>query len=246
MSPQATLRQQTLLRRAAWACGATALAVLSSLAGPGGIAAASASGPRYECTTTSGGHSTQQQIQIPFRLSSTGPNTVGSTDAVMLAWPAIGSGPRPARAAVISFTAVLPVTGAQTGSVLLAGTASTASSINSRSAPLRLTAAGTDHIMPPTRFTLVVRAQQVTVLTMTCVLTTAAVTATMASSIAVQVSAGTEVMTTVPPGAPDTGGGGSLHHGVELPLLAMGGVALLAGAGFTVTGLRRRWQRLSG
>lgn len=42
------------------------------------------------------------------------------------------------------------------------------------------------------------------------------------------------------PGAPDTGGGGSLHPGNDLPLAAAGAAAVLAGLAITLYTLRRR------
>jgi hypothetical protein len=43
-----------------------------------------------------------------------------------------------------------------------------------------------------------------------------------------------------PSGAPNTGGGGSLHHASDLTGLAVGGAVGLAGLGIMLAGMRRR------
>jgi len=45
---------------------------------------------------------------------------------------------------------------------------------------------------------------------------------------------------TAAPGAPNTGGGGSLHPGSDLPLAAAGAAVVLAGLAITLYTLRRR------
>jgi hypothetical protein len=79
----------------------------------------------------------------------------------------------------------------------------------------------------------------------TCVLVTT-MTATMPSSVAVQVTraAGTAIVPfmagATPSGAPNTGGGGSLHHTSDLTGLAVGGAVVLAGLGIMLAEMRRR------
>jgi hypothetical protein len=199
---------------------------------------AATTGPLYACTITTGAHSVLQTDRIPLMLRGTGPNRVGSTDTVTLSAPGNSfGGPYPAGTSAVSFSGALPVTGAQAGSVPLTGNMSAAANnFLAMSGPLPLDAAGTDHILPPARFTVTVHAQQVSVVA--CVLKTTVTTA-MTPSTTVNVTAGTQAPST-PAGGPNTGGGGSLHRASRLPALAAGTAALLAGVWFTVTGLRRR------
>jgi hypothetical protein len=203
--------------------------------------------PAYTCTVTSGAHSANRTARIPIQLRDTGPGSVGSTDAVTLSSPgtALG-GPFPAGTSTVSFSGALPVMGAQTGSVPLSGIMTdTGNGLFSLGGRLMLTAAGLDHILPPTRFTVTVHAASVISVVVTCVVVTA-MTATMPASVALRVTAaGGMVPLTAgatPAGAPGTGGGGSLHHAGDLAGLAAGGAVLLAGLVITVAGLRRRRQ----
>ena len=183
--------------------------------------------------------------RIPIRLQEAGPDTVGSTDTVTLSSPgaALG-GPFPAGTSAVGFSGALPVMGAQADAVPLAGTMTgTGSGVLRLSGRLMLNAAGLDHILPPTRFTVTIHAASVVSVLVTCVLVTT-MTATMPSSVAVQVVRGPATVPLMagatPAGAPGTGGGGSLHHAGDLAGLAAGGALLLAGLAITVTGLRRR------
>jgi hypothetical protein len=203
--------------------------------------------PAYTCTVTSGAHSANRTARIPIQLRDTGPGSVGSTDAVTLSSPgtALG-GPFPVGTSTVSFSGALPVMGAQTGSVPLSGIMTdTGNGLFSLGGRLMLTAAGLDHILPPTRFTVTVHAASVISVVVTCVVVTA-MTATMPASVALRVTAaGGMVPLTAgatPAGAPGTGGGGSLHHAGDLAGLAAGGAILLAGLVITVAGLRRRRQ----
>ncbi len=205
--------------------------------------------PTYTCTITSGAHSVNRRARIPIKLRDTGPSTVGSTDTVTLSSPgtALG-GPFPAGTSTVGFSGALPVMGAQTDSVPLTGTMmDSGNGVFSTSGRLMLNAAGLDHILPPPRFTVTIHAAGVISVVVTCVLVTA-MTATMPASVAVQVTraAGTAIVPfmagATPEGAPDTGGGGSLHHAGDLAGLAAGGAVLLAGLVITVAGLRRRRQ----
>jgi hypothetical protein len=128
-------------------------------------------------------------------------------------------------------------------------------------ASLPLMAAGVLHILPPSRFTVIVHVQQKVSIVAVCVLQTT-VTATMPASTMVNVtgaampvatmSAGTMTGTgttptlgTMPMGSAATGGGGSLQHANILPELAAGIVVLLGGAGLTIVGVRRRRRHSS-
>lgn len=199
---------------------------------------AATTGPLYACTITTGAHSVLQTDRIPLMLRGTGPNRVGSTDTVTLSAPGNSfGGPYPAGTSAVSFSGALQVTGAQASSVPLAGNMSAAANdFLAMSGPLPLVAAGLDHVLPPARFTVTVHAPQVSVVV--CVLKTT-VTTTMMASTTVNVTASTQALA-APAGAPNTGGGGSLHHASRLPALAAGTAALLAGVWFTVAGLRRR------
>jgi hypothetical protein len=205
--------------------------------------------PTYTCTITSGAHTVSRRDRIPIKLRDSGPSTVGSTNTVTLSSPgtALG-GPFPAGTSTVGFSGALPVMGAQTDSVPLAGTMTdSGNGVFSMSGQLMLNAAGLDHILPPPRFTVTVHAAGVISVLVTCVLVTT-MTATMPSSVAVQVTRATATGTGIvpfmagatPSGAPNTGGGGSLHHASDLAGLAVGGAVLLAGLGIMLAGMRRR------
>ncbi len=267
--------QGDLARRAATLGAASTLAVAGLLAGSPGASAAALSdpgllsdpgalsspatmvtwatvtptaftAPTYTCTTTSGAHSVNRRARIPIKLRDTGPSTVDSTDTVALSSPgnALG-GPFPAGTSTVGFSGALPVMGAQTDSVPLTG-AMTGSGNGefSVSGQLMLSAAGLDHILPPPRFTVTIHTAGVISVVVTCVLVTT-MTATMASSVAVQVTraAGTAIVPfmagNTPSGAPNTGGGGSLHHASDRTGLAVGGTVLLAGLVLMLAGIRR-------
>ncbi|HEY9242162.1 MAG TPA: hypothetical protein VIP48_09290, partial [Streptosporangiaceae bacterium] len=221
--------------------------------------AAATTGPMYACTVTVAGRTMQQMDRIPMTLSTTGPNTVGSTDTVMLSSPPNGlGGTYPSGTSAVSFSGALPLTGAQSGSIPLSGAMANIGSngmFNVR-ASLPLMAAGMLHILPPSRFTVIVHVQQTVAVVAVCTLQTT-VTATMPASTMVNVTgaampvatmpAGTTTGTgtappvgTAPMGSVNTGAGGSLHSASILPELAAGIVVLLAGAGLTIVGLRRR------
>lgn len=230
----------------AGAPGASAAAV-SGPGTPAAVTPAAFTAPTYTCTVTSGAHSANRTVRVPIQLRDTGPGSVGSMDTVTLSSPgtALG-GPFPAGTSTVSFSGALPVMGAQTDSVPLTGTMTdTGNGVLSLSGRLMLNTAGLDHILPPTRFTVTIRAATVISVVVTCVLVTA-MTATMPASVALQVAAaaGSVPLTAgaTPSGAPNTGGGGSLHHAGDLAGLTAGGAVLLAGLGITVAGLRRRRQ----
>lgn len=219
---------------------------------------AATTGPMYACTVTVAGRTMHQMDRIPMTLSTSGPNTVGSTDMITLSSPANGlGGSYPAGTSAVSFSGALPLSGAQSGSIPLTGAmANIGSSMFTVQASLPLMAAGVLHIMPPSRFTVIVHVQQTVAVVAVCVLQTT-VTATMPASTMVNVTgaampvatmpAGTTTGTgtappvgTAPMGSANTGAGGSLHSANILPELAAGILVLLAGAGLTIVGLRRR------
>jgi hypothetical protein len=180
--------------------------------------------PTYTCTITSGAHSVNRRARIPIKLRDTGPSTVGSTDTVTLSSPgtALG-GPFPAGTSTVGFSGALPVMGAQTDSVPLTGTMTdSGNGVFSLSGRLMLNAAGLDHILPP-RFTVTIRAAGVISVGDVCLVTT--MTATMPSSVALQVTRAAArhrpVLAGPPQRAPSTGGGGSLHHASDLTGLAV-------------------------
>jgi len=224
---------------------------------------AATTGPMYACTVTVAGHTMRQLDRIPMTLSTSGPNTVGSTDMVTLSSPANGlGGTYPAGTSAVSFSGALPLAGAQSGSIPLSGAmANIGSGMFTVQASLPLMAAGMLHILPPSRFTVIVHVQQTVSVVAVCVLQTT-ITATMPASTMVQVAntampmatmgAGTTTGTgtapplgTTPMGSAATGGGGSLQHANILPELAAGIAVLLAGAGLTIIGVRRRRRHFS-
>jgi hypothetical protein len=226
--------------------------------------ATATTGPMYACTVTVAGRTMRQMDRIPMTLSTSGPNMVGRTDMVTLSSPANGlGGSYPAGTSAISFSGALPLAGAQTGSIPLTGQMANIGSngMFSVQASLPLMAAGLLHIMPPSRFTVIVHVQQTVAVVAVCVLQTT-VTPTMTAATMVNVAnsampaatmpAGTTTGTgttpplgTAPMGSANTGGGGSLQHANILPELAAGIVVLLAGAGLTVIGVRRRRRHTS-
>jgi hypothetical protein len=220
-------------------------------------------GPMYACTVTVAGRTMHQMDQIPMTLSTSGPNTVGSTDMVTLSSPANGlGGSYPVGTSAVSFSGALPLTGAQSGSIPLTGAmANIGSNMFTVQASLPLMAAGALHILPPSRFTVIVHVQQTVAVVAVCVLQTT-VTATMPASTMVMVAnmampaatmpAGTTTGTgttpplgTAPMGSANTGGGGSLQHANILPELGAGIAVLLTGAGLTIIGVRRRRRHTS-
>ena len=217
------------------------------------------SGPVYACTVTVAGHTVRQTDRIPMALNASGPNTVGSTDMVTLSSPANGlGGTYPAGTSAVLFSGALPLAGTQASSIPLSGAiANIGSGVFTVRTPLPLQAAGLLHILPPARFTLIVHVRQVVSVVAVCVLQTT-VTETMTASTMVNVTGTTAKATTgtgtgtttslgttptlgtAPMGSANTGGGGSLQHANIVPELAAGIAVLLAGAGLTIVGVRRR------
>ena len=224
------------------------------------------SGPVYACTVTVAGHTTRQADRIPMTLNTSGPNTVGSTDMVTLSSPANGlGGTYPAGTSAVLFSGALPLAGTQAGSIPLSGAiANIGSGVFTVRTPLPLQAAGLLHILPPARFTVIVHVRQAVSVVAVCVLQTT-VTETMTASTMVNVTGTTATATTgtgtgtgtttslgttpalgtAPMGSANTGGGGSLQHANIVPELVAGIAVLLAGAGLTIIGVRRRRRHTS-
>jgi len=219
------------------------------------------SGPVYACTVTVAGHTIRQTDRIPMTLNASGPDTVGSTDMVTLSSPANGlGGTYPTGTSAVSFSSALPLAGTQAGSIPLSGTiANIGGGVFTVRTPLPLQAAGLLHILPPARFTVIVHVRQAVSVVAVCVLQTT-VTETMTASTMVTVTGTTATGTgtgtttslgttptlgTAPMGSASTGGGGSLQHANIVPELAAGIAVLLAGAGLTMIGVRRRRRHTS-
>ena len=136
--------------------------------------AAATTGPMYACTVTVAGHTMRQMDQVPMTLSTSGPNTVGSTDMVTLSSPANGlGGTYPAGTSAVSFSGALPLAGAQSGSIPVSGAmANLTGGMFVVRTSLPLMAAGLLHIMPPSRFTVIVHVQQAVAIVAVCVLQT--------------------------------------------------------------------------
>ena len=84
-----------------------------------------------------------------------------------------------------------------------------------------------------------------TISTPTCTTTTtttstAAATAATASTTSTVPASATTTPSVIPTGAPQTGAGGTSHSGQNVPLLALGGVALLGAAAASTQAFRRR------
>lgn len=258
-------RQGNVILRAAWLPASFALALAGLLAGAAAAAAApgrpavtplaAASGPAvaptaftapvYSCTITAGGRAVHRTSRIPITLRSMGPARVGSTDTILFSSPGADlGGPLPAGTSAVSFRGALPVTGAQTGSIPLTGNLANAGhGPVSLRGMLHLSAAGLDHIRPPAQFTVTVHAASLISAVAVCTAQTA-MTPAMPAAVTVQATNGTGITPLLagaaPAGAPSTGGGGSLHRATSLPGVCTGLAVLLAGAGLTVAGLRRR------
>jgi hypothetical protein len=97
-------------------------------------------------------------------------------------------------------------------------------------------------IFAPHRFAARLREQTAVTVAVACTAVTATTTTTQVMVQASATAAGTAAASppAAAPGAPDTGGGGSLHAGSDLPLAAGGAAAVLAGLGITLFTLRRR------
>ena len=204
--------------------------------------ATGAPGQTYTCTVTVGS-STTTAGRVPMSLTATGPATVGMPDMVTLSAPASTLGSAfPVTASPMSVSGVAGLGGTDAGSVPMTGLADTGNGMFRLTGPWMPTKAGMASIFAPHTFAARLREQTAVTVVVTCTATTATTTTTQ---VMVQAAASTAGTTTASasaaaPGAPNTGGGGSLHPGGDLPLAAAGAAAVLAGLAITLYTLRRR------
>jgi hypothetical protein len=223
-------------------------------------------GPLYTCSFNHGEYGDASPTEMTLAL--TGSRTTGSQVSVTLTTNMylIGSyGVLPR--SFYSFTAQLPVTGAQTGQVPLSEHTTNVSSDAFRlTAPLRLTRAGTDRIWFPPAFTFIQGftahgTTPATSIPLVCRIvptqartwiplqvtghpsgpSTAPATTGAGGSGGTGPDRGTAATGAVPAGAPDTGGGP--RPGSDLPLAAAGLALLLLGGGALGYAARRRAVR---
>jgi len=204
--------------------------------------ATGAPGQTYACKVTVGS-STTTASQVPMSLTATGPATVGMQDMVTLSAPASTLGSAfPVTASPMSVSGVASLGGTYAGSVPMTGLTDTGNGMFRLTGPWMPTKAGLASIFAPHTFAARLREQTAVTVAVTC---TAATTTTTTTQVMVQAAASTAGTATASapaaaPGAPNTGGGGSLHPGSDLPLAAAGAGAVLAGLAITLYTLRRR------
>jgi len=204
--------------------------------------ATGAPGQTYTCTVTVGS-STTTASRVPMSLTGAGPATVGMQDMVTLSAPASTLGSAfPVTASPMSVSGVASLGGTYAGSVPMTGLTDTGNGMFRLTGPWMPTKAGLASIFAPHTFAARLREQTAVTVAVTC---TAATTTTTTTQVMVQAAASTAGTATASapaaaPGAPNTGGGGSLHPGSDLPLAAAGAGAVLAGLAITLYTLRRR------
>src|SRR6266700_4970222 len=205
-------------------------------------AATSAPGQAYTCTVTVG-TSTTTVSRVPMRLTTTGPATVGRQDMVMLSAPASMLGSAfPVSAAPMSVSGVAGLGGTAEGSVPITGLADSGNGMFQLTGPWIPDTAGMARIFAPRRFAARLRQQTAVTVAVAC---TAATVTTTTTQVTVQAAASAAGVASASapaaaPGAPNTGSGGSLHPGSDLPLAVTGAAAVLAGLAITLYTLRRR------
>jgi hypothetical protein len=176
-------------------------------------------------------------------LTATGPATVGMQDMVTLATPASTLGSTfPSSALPMSVSGVAGLGGTSAGHVPMTGLADAGNGMFRLTGPWMPTRVGMARIFAPRWFAARLREQTAVTVAVAC---TAATTTTTTTQVMVQAAASTAGTATASapaaaPGAPNTGGGGSLHPGSDLPLAAAGAAAALAGLAITLYVLRRR------
>ena len=204
--------------------------------------ATGAPGQTYTCTVTVGS-STTTASRVPMSLTATGPATVGMQDMVALSAPASTLGSAfPVTASPMSVSGVASLGGTYAGSVPMTGLADTGNGMFRLTGPWMPTKAGLASIFAPHTFAARLREQTAVTVAVTCTAATATTTTTQVMVQAAASTAGTATASApaAAPGAPNTGGGGSLHPGSDLPLAAAGAAAVLAGLAITLYRLRRR------
>jgi hypothetical protein len=180
--------------------------------------------------------------EIPVRITVTGPAKVGATDSVRL------NVPSPAAAAgaggpSVQLKGSVSVTGAQHGSIAVAGTDSRTASSLSAAGKLVLTAAGKDHISLPTAFQVIDPTGGPTFAIFFCTLSgtpspTGASLTVGATAPAPATASASPVPSATPAGAPATGGGSG--PGTDVALAIAGAVSLAAGTAMVLMAFLRR------
>jgi len=217
--------------------------VVGSAVGAGGTAQS------YTCTITVGGAATTAS-QVPMALAVAQPGTVGSQHTVTLSAPVSALGSTfPGAGTPMSVTGSAALGGTATGAVPMTSLADSGNGMFQLTGHWMPQSPGQARIFAPHQFAAKLRAQTATLVTVTCTATSATTTSTQ---VMVQVSGGSAAATAAAsaaglasapaaaPGAPDTGGGGSVRAADELPLAAGGGAAVLAGLGIAGYAIRRR------
>lgn len=232
----------------------TAPAYPSTSPAGSGLPAGSAAGQSHSCAVTVGVATTN--TQVPMRLTTVGSGIVGSQHAVTLSAPVSALGTTfPDAATPMSVTGSATLGGQDTGSIPMTGLADSGNGTFAMTGHWMPQTAGMARIYAPHQFAARLRETTSTAVTVACSATTATTTSTqvtvqvtasaaassaVATSPAVMVSASAASSAGAMPGAPNTGGGGSLHAPNELPLAASGAGAVLAGLAFTGYAVRRR------
>ena len=199
-------------------------------------------GQAYTCTVTVG-TSTTTASRVPMSLTATGPATVGRQDMVALSAPASMLGSAfPVNASPMSVSGAAALGGTAAGSVPMTGLADTGNGMFRLTGPWMPAEAGMARIFAPHSFAARLREQTAVTVAVAC---TAVTTTTTTTQVMVQAAASTAGTATASapaaaPGAPNTGGGGSLHPGSALPLAAAGAAVVLGGLAVTLYALRRR------
>ncbi len=204
----------------------------------------------YTCTVTAG-TSTTTASGVPMRLTTAAPATAGTPDTLMLSAPASTLGSAfPVSATPMAASGLASLGGAGGGmasgalTVPLTGLADTGNGMFRLTGPWTPRVPGMVRITAPRRFTARLREQTAVTVSVAC---TAATATTTTTRVMVQVAASasaagmaSEAAPAAAPGAPNTGAGGSLRPGSDLPLAAGGTAAFLAGLAIVLYTLRRR------
>ena len=231
--------------------GGTASAYPSASPVSTGLSAGSAGGQSYSCAVTVG--EATSTTEVPMRLTTVGSGIVGSQNAVTLSAPVSAMGTSfPDVATPMSVTGSAALGGQDTGSVPMTGLSDSGDGMFAMTGHWMPQAAGMARVFAPHQFAAKLRQTTTsTTVTVACHATTATTTSTQVmvqvaasssavASAAVTASASATSSAGAMPGAPNTGGGGSLHAPNELPLAASGAGAVLAGLVVTGYALRRR------
>lgn len=228
------------------------------------ITVAKATGQFYKCGQSVAGQTLPTESSpVAMTFSASGKRNVGSTDTVTLSTTDLLGLTSLPSGITAAFSGNLPVTGAQSGSVKLTGTRKGGSTGPFKATgTLRLTKAGTTHLLIPQTFTIALTEQGVSG-TLTCTLQTSPAPTALTLSVAkgsgssggggsgaqTQTSGQSSSTTTnttsngtTPVGAPATGGGIALMSD-NTPAAAGASVALMAAGGALLLWARRRRAR---